>query len=165
MPDYSRRKYKFIDKRQQVRFALELMLYALLFPVLFLIMSLTDPIANLIISEDTQNTDPTLSGFIDFCVDHWWAVFFALVIVEVISVSFSHRIFGPIHRLENALLLKKRHPSEPVNCRLRPDDYFQDFSRVFEEFLNRSSAGEGPGPMVEKEQASAQMTDPPPASD
>ena len=42
------RQSKFIDRNQQVRFALELAIYAMLLPLFFLVISLADPIAGLI---------------------------------------------------------------------------------------------------------------------
>ncbi len=38
-----RRKYKFIDRKQQTRFAVVLGLYALMFPILFLTLTMTEP--------------------------------------------------------------------------------------------------------------------------
>ena len=39
------RKQKFVDTKQQARFAIELTIYALLFPLLFVVISLIYPIA------------------------------------------------------------------------------------------------------------------------
>ena len=47
------RQSRFIDRKQQVRFALELGVYALLLPLFFLVISLADPIAGLIMGRTT----------------------------------------------------------------------------------------------------------------
>jgi len=52
------RKLKFIDKKQQLRFAMELALYATLFPLFFLVLSLADPIANSLMGEHTEKILP-----------------------------------------------------------------------------------------------------------
>ncbi len=143
------RKSKFVDRKQQVRFALELGLYALLLPLFFLVISLADPIAGLIMGRTTAQ--PLLYTILAFCADRWWALLFALSFVVSFSVLFSHRIFGPMRSFENALLQKKLHPTEPVICKLRPDDYFHDFSQLFDEFLNDPQSVESPRQMVEKE--------------
>jgi len=107
------RKQKFIDKKQQLRFARELALYAVLFPLFFLVLSLADPIANRLMGKDTEELQP-LYSLISFCIEHWWEFLAALALVGFISILFSHRIVGPIPRFENALIQKTEHPTEPV---------------------------------------------------
>ena len=143
------RQSRFIDRKQQVRFALELGVYALLLPLFFLVISLADPIAGLIMGRTTAQ--PLLYTILAFCADRWWALLFALFFVVSFSVLFSHRIFGPMRSFENAILKKKLHPTEPVLCRLRPGDYFHDFSELFDEFLNDSKSLESPGQRVGQE--------------
>jgi len=138
------RKQKFIDKKQQLRFAMELALYALLFPLFFLVLSLADPIATQLMGNDTEKLQP-LYSLLSFCIEHWWEFLFALGLVGLISILFSHRIVGPIRRFENALIQKAQHPTEPVNCRLRSKDYFQDFSGHLDTFLNTHPALAGSG--------------------
>ena len=140
------RKRKFIDKKQQLRFALELVFYAMLFPIFFLILSLAAAIANSFIymGEHTREMQP-LYALLAFCAEHWWEFLVALAMVSGISILFSHKIVGPIHRFENALIQKTANPTEPVNCRLRSTDYFQDFSQRLQEFLNAPQARAGSG--------------------
>ncbi len=128
------RQSKFIDRNQQGRFALELAIYAMLLPLFFLVISLADPIAGLIMGRNTAQ--PLVYTVLAFCADRWWALLFALFFVVTFSILFSHRIFGPMRSFENALLQKKLHPTDPVDCRLRPDDYFREFSTLLDEFLN-----------------------------
>lgn len=138
------RKLKFIDKKQQLRFAMELALYAMLFPLFFLVLSLADPIANSLMGKHTEKILP-LYSLLAFCTEHWWEFIFALALVSFVSILFSHRIVGPILRFENALIQKTENPSEPVNCRLRPKDYFQEFSHRLHEFLNAPQELAGSG--------------------
>jgi len=49
MGKHRRRKQKSTDKRQQARFAIELTIYAMLFPLLFVVISLIHPIAKQLI--------------------------------------------------------------------------------------------------------------------
>ena len=129
------RKLKFIDKKQQLRFARELALYAMLFPLFFLVLSLADPIVNSFMGRHTEEILP-LYSLLAFCTEHWWEFLLTLGLVGFISILFSHRLVGPIRRFENALIQKTENPAEPVNCRLRPKDYFQEFSQRLDEFLN-----------------------------
>ena len=133
------RMRKFIDKKQQLRFALELVLYAMLFPMWFLMLSLAAAIANSFMGKHTERMQPLYELFV-FCTGHWWEFLVALVMVSGVSVFFSHRLVGPIHRFERALIQKTENPTGPVNCRLRSKDYFQDFSQRLPEFLNAPQA-------------------------
>ena len=91
------RKQKFIDKKQQLRFARELALYAVLFPLFFLVLSLADPIANSFMGRHTEELQP-LYSLLSFCIEHWWEFLAALALVGFISILFSHRIvaFRPV---------------------------------------------------------------------
>jgi hypothetical protein len=52
------RKLKFIDKQQQLRFSMELALYAMLFPLFFRVLSLADPIATASWATRRRNPPP-----------------------------------------------------------------------------------------------------------
>jgi len=151
------RKSKFIDRKQQIRFALELGVYSLLLPLFFLVISLADPIAG-------PTAQPLLYTILAFCADRWWALLFAFSFVVSFSVLFSHRIFGPMRSFENALLQKKLHPTEPVPCRLRPDDYFHDLSSLLAKCLNGLQRVEDPGQIMESGPVEASQ-DPQPESE
>ena len=138
------RKLKFIDKKQQLRFAMELALYAMLFPLFFLVLSLADPIANSLMGKHTEKILP-LYSLLAFCTEHWWKFILTLGLLGIISILFSHRLVGPIRRFENALVQNTANPAEPVNCRLRPKDYFQEFSQRLHEFLNEPETTAGSG--------------------
>ena len=132
----SQRKYQFIDRKQQVRFALSVALFSLLFPLLFLGLAVSPSLSGLLIGEDAARIQPMLDQFIDFSVRHWWLALLSLVFVSVASILFSHLIFGPMRRFEIALTQKKEFPDEPVFCQLRKGDYFHEFSWLFGEVLN-----------------------------
>ena len=159
---YRQRKYKFIDRKQQLRFAGELAFYAVLFPILFLVIALGANLVDLMTPEGAGNGPSPVDAFVGFCIDHWWAALLAMVFVGFTSVLFSHRIFGPIRRFEIAITQKKRHPEEPVSCRLRQDDYFHGFSTILEDVLNRFQLVKSSGQMVEKKEVEAEEPHPPP---
>ena len=140
----SQRKYQFIDRKQQVRFAISVALFSLLFPLLFLALAVSPSLSRLLIGEEAANIQPLLDQFIDFVFGHWWLALISLAFVSVASILFSHLIFGPMRRFEIALKQKKEFPDEPVFCQLRKGDYFHDLSRLFDEVLNRLQANQTP---------------------
>jgi hypothetical protein len=97
-----------------------------------------------LIGEDAESIQPLLDQFIDFSIRHWWLALLSLAFVSVASILFSHLIFGPMRRFENALKLKKEFPDLPVFCKLRKGDYFHDFSHLFDEVVNRLGTTDTP---------------------
>ncbi|MDA2924083.1 hypothetical protein MYX65_05400 [Acidobacteria bacterium AH-259-L09] len=146
-----RRTHRFIDKKQQLRFAVIVVFVSWLFPLFFLCLAMSP----LFIGGDAQNVQPLLWEFIDFCFDHWWVVLIALVFIGLCSVLLSHLMFGPMRRFENVLLQKKENPLETVNCNLRRSDYFHDFSKLLEEVLNELQAVEAPAQVGANKDAEA----------
>ena len=140
----SQRKYQFIDRKQQVRFAISVALFSLLFPLLFLGLAVSPSPSGLLIGEDAANIQPLLDQFIDFSFRHWWLALLCLMFVSVASILFSHLIFGPMRRFEIVLKQKNEFPDEPVFCQLRKGDYFHEFSRLFDKVLNRLQAAQTP---------------------
>jgi hypothetical protein len=136
------RKYKFIDKKQQVRFAVDVALHSLLFPIFLLLLMILPPFANIFLGNDAVALQPILRDFYRICWEHKTVVLFSLVFVGVFSVLFSHRVFGPIRRFENALKKRRDDPSQPIRCNLRGGDYFQDFSKLLEDVVNGKPAEE-----------------------
>ncbi len=145
-----RRRQKSTDKRQQARFAIELTIYAMLFPLLFVVISLIHPIARQLIGVATEDLE-SLNAMLAYCLEYWWALLAALALTGFISALFSHRIFGPMYSFEQVLLQKQLHPTEPVDPEVRPDDYFHDLSGLLAKCLNGLQRVEDPGPIMESE--------------
>lgn len=138
------RKHQFIDRKQQVRFAVSVAMFSLLFPLLFLSLALSPSLSSLLIGEDAASIQPLLDEFIDFAVRHWWLALLSLLFISVASILFSHLIFGPMRRFEIVLKQKREFPDEPVFCQLRKGDYFHEFSKLFDQVLNRLEAAKTP---------------------
>ena len=141
----SKRKIHFIDKKQQLRFAITVAFFSLLFPVLFLGLSISPALSALFIGDDAAGIQPMMGEFLIFCLRHWWLALLSLFFIAMTSVLFSHLIFGPMRRFEIVLKQKRENPGETVLCNLRQGDYFHDFSRLFEEVLNELQGRNYPG--------------------
>ena len=148
-----KRKRRFIGQQQQVRFAVELTLYTMVFPFVAVIVALGDYSATQMTGGDVEAIHPLLREILVFCSHHWWKVLPALAVIAYGSVWFSHKIFGPVYRFESVLQQKSENPSQPVNCRLRRGDYFQDFAQLLEVFLNKDQ------PIAEAEQTEEEGLD------
>ncbi len=146
-----KRKIQLIDAKQQVRFALTVAFLSVLFPVLFMGLSISPALAALLLGDDGASLQPMIGEFLIFCLRHWWLALLSLLFIAMTSVLFSHLIFGPMRRFEIILKQKRNYPAETVFCNLRRGDYFHDFSRLFEEVLNDLQARHYPGQSTAQE--------------
>ena len=142
------RKRRFVDKKQQLRFALEITLYSLICPLALLILAAGDYFSTWMLGGTEESIHPLLREVMTHFLSYWWAGLLVVAAIAYISIWFSHKLFGPIVRFENSLKRKRSHPQERVSCQLRQSDYFHDFSRTLEEFINRPPA-EGDAPIAQ----------------
>ena len=138
-----RRRRKFIDRKQQFRFALEITLYAFLFPLIVVILAIGEHFSLWLIGGNVPIAPSLPIAFLNFCLSYWWETALALIIVGCISIWFSHKIFGPVFRFQDALERKRKIHSDKVSCRLRRRDYLHDFSKDLENFLNEEDDKQG----------------------
>ena len=133
MNNKERRKSTVINLKQQAFFSAMLVSYAVLAIIVFSMLS------NPMYSEHIRygfNYPSVLGEMIAYGWDHWVAVLTTLVFMTCCALLFSHQIFGPMRRFENALLQKMNNPAEPVHCHVRRADYFKRFAKLLEEVLN-----------------------------
>jgi hypothetical protein len=100
----TKRKYQFIERKQQIRFAVTVSLFALFFPFFIAALILLPVRSFLLLGEEAEALRPASLEIASFCFHHFWVVLFALAFVAYASILFSHKIFGPIRRFESALL-------------------------------------------------------------
>jgi len=147
------RRRQFIKVNQQIRFSVELVLFALLLPVFFMALTMLPPFSGLLFGEDPESLQVLFWRILRFSFVNWWVPVLAAVLLGYVSVLFSFRVFGPLHRFEMALLQKKSNPKELVRCVLRKRDYFHHFSWLLEGVLNDLGPTEDGGQGQETEQA------------
>ncbi len=140
----AKRKYQFIERKQQFRFAVTVALFSLLLPGFMAGMVLSPFVSSVLIGDDAEDVRLLLLDLGVAALNHWWVVLMALLFVGVCSVVFSHKLFGPIRRFETALTRKRWHPEERVFCSLRQGDYFKDFSLLLQRFLDTCEMPEPP---------------------
>ena len=147
------RRRQFIKVNQQIRFAVELVLFALFLPVFFVAVSMLPPFSGLLVGEDTESLRALFRRIHLFSALNWWVLVLAAALVGYVSVLFSFKVFGPLYRFESALLQKRSNPKESVQCNLRKNDYFHELSSLLEGVLNDLGPTEGGGQEQEIEQA------------
>jgi uncharacterized membrane protein (DUF485 family) len=129
-----RRKTKFIDRKQQTRFAIEILVIMLLFPLLFFVLVIIPPFSTIFLGKNADVLSALFINQLYMIKSVWWVVAFVLVYVAMLSIFMSHKIFGPIYRLSQAIR-QKLDGQENIHCRLRKGDYFIDFSDLLRELI------------------------------
>ena len=130
-----KRRYQFIEKKQQLRFAVTLSLYVLFFPFLIAALILS-PFSDVLVGPEAEEIRSAVFEIAEFFLYHWDLVLITLGFIAYASILFSHKIFGPIRRFESALIQKRWNPDGKVFCTLRKGDYFKDFSVMLQDFLD-----------------------------
>ena len=142
-----RRTRRFLTS-EQIRFALTVVLYAALFPFLLLgLLATFVKLQALItgeISEQGVFYETLQREAVRFAFENFWFTLGSLVYVGILTLFFSHRIFGPIRVFDRALRQRLQNPGQSVHCSLRKGDYFQDFSKLLDRVLNEPAKAPGP---------------------
>jgi len=136
------RKKRLIRPKQQIRFAVDLVLLALLLPVFMMTIPTIPPFSYLLVGIEADTLRALFWELIRVCLINWWIFLSAVLLLGIACLRVTHRIFGPLNRLEAILLQKRANPSALVSCKLRMGDYLHDYSELLEEVLNECRPGE-----------------------
>lgn len=120
-----RRKTKWIDRKQQTRFAIEFMVVLALFPLLVFAITLSPYISDLILGDRAPRIQQDMIELYLLIRQLWWVLLIATVFTIALTIYMSHRIFGPVYRI-NAILKAKLEDRPVEVSRLRKGDYFVD---------------------------------------
>jgi hypothetical protein len=134
--NFRRRKIKFIDRKQQTRFAIEILVIMMLFPLLFFVLVIIPPFSTIFLGKNAEVLSSLFINQLYMIRSVWWVVLFVLVYVVILSVFMSHKIFGPIYRLSQ-VIKQKLNGDENIHCRLRKGDYFIDFADLLRELIEQ----------------------------
>lgn len=134
--NFRRRKTKFIDRKQQTRFAGEILVIMMLFPLLFFVLVTIPPFSTIFLGKNAEVLSSLFINQLYMIRSVWWVVLFVLLYVAVLSVYMSHKIFGPIYRLSQAIR-QKLNGEQDIHCRLRKGDYFIDFAELLRELIEQ----------------------------
>lgn len=134
--NFRRRKTKFIDRKQQTRFAIEILVIMMLFPLLFFVLVIIPPFSTIFLGKNAEVLSALFINQLYMIRSVWWVVLFVLIYVAILSVFMSHKIFGPIYRLSQAIK-QKLNGDENIHCRLRKGDYFIDFADLLRELIEQ----------------------------
>ena len=133
--NFWRRKKKFVDRKQQTRYAIEVMLIVVTFPILFYVLVCVPPFSIIFFGKNAETMSALYINQLQIIKSAWIPLTFCFCYVGLLSVLFSHKIFGPIFRLSQALKAKVEGKKD-IYCGLRKGDYFEDFADLVDKVVN-----------------------------
>ena len=138
-----RRKTRLADRRFQFGLAWRMLLVFLLFFVAGVLLVFAPSVIGLVTGADLAELEPAAEEFLILHRRIWPAVLFVLAGVFLYTLIFSHRIAGPIYRI-NAVLQAMLRGEYPKSVALRKADHFHETAELLER-LSRQLAGQREG--------------------
>ena len=89
------RKRKFVDLKTQALIALEVMLHALILPILIIIFLSIDPFSTMFSSHTAEEHFIAAKDLLTMNLGKWPLLILLILFVGFLSVVFSHHIAGP----------------------------------------------------------------------
>lgn len=140
-----RRRTRIVDRRFQLGLAARFLLVitalfgagiALAFAPSFYVLATTN---------DLKSLEPAASEFLVLHKRIWPAAFLSFAGIFVYAIFFSHRIAGPVYRL-NAILQALLDDRDPPVVTFREGDFFQPTARLLGELAEKMRASRGNAP-------------------
>ena len=135
-----RRRIRMVDRRYQLGMAWRMLLAFLLFFAIGIFLVFAPSMFGLLMGADLSELEPAGREFLILHRRIWPAVLFVLAGVFVYTALFSHRIAGPIYRI-NAVLQAMLRGEYPKRVTLRKADHFHQTAELLER-LSRQLAGQ-----------------------
>ncbi|MGA6993106.1 MAG: hypothetical protein WBX50_04325 [Candidatus Deferrimicrobiaceae bacterium] len=126
-----RRKTRLADRRFQFGLAWRMLLVFLLFFVAGILLVFAPSVIGLLTGADLAELKPAAEEFLILHRRIWPAVLFVLAGVFLYTLIFSHRIAGPIHRINRVIEMMLRG-EYPKRITLRKGDHFQETAELLE---------------------------------
>jgi hypothetical protein len=142
-----RRKTRLADRRFQFGLAWRMLLVFLLFFVAGILLVFAPSVIGLLTGADLSELEPAAEELLILHQRIWPAVLFVLVGVFLYTLVFSHRIAGPIYRINKAIEMMLRGEC-PKRITLRKGDHFQETAELLERLaqqINRQQGDHAPG--------------------
>ncbi len=130
-PPSNRRKSRIVDRKYQFGLAWRMLLVFLCFFATGVLLVFAPSMYQLMTGADLAELEPAAQEFLILHKRIWPSALFVLVGVFGYTLVFSHRIAGPIYRINSALqmMLKGEYPKKVT---LRKKDHFHQTAELLE---------------------------------
>lgn len=157
-PPTNRRKSRLVNRQFQLGLAWRMLFVFLLLFAAGILLVFAPSMIGLITGKELAELESASQEFLTLHRRVWPAVLLVLAGVFVYTILVSHRIAGPIYRI-NAVLQTMLQGEYPENVTLRKGDHFQETAGLLEQLSrkiarkNTQAAPGGPAPPSESGEA------------
>ncbi len=148
-PTPNRRKGRLVNRQFQIGFAWRILLVFLLFFFLGIFLVFAPSMVGLFTGESLETLEPAANEFLILHQRIWPAVVIVLLGMFAYTIVVSHRIAGPIYRI-NDVLRSMIRGELPHTVTFRKGDYFQETAELLQTLADtlvaggRTGGGSGP---------------------
>jgi hypothetical protein len=144
----NRRRTRFVDRQFQLGLAVRLLLVLAILFAAGLLLAFAPSYYVLATTNDLKSLEPAAAEFLVLHKRLLPAALLSLAGIFFYAIFFSHRIAGPLYRI-NAILRALIEDRDPPVLKFRDDDYFQSTAVLLKELSEKMRASRGatnPGP-------------------
>lgn len=137
-----RRRTRIVDRQFQLGLAVRLLLVLTTLFLAGIALAFLPSIYVLATTNDLKSLEPAAAEFLVLHQRIWPAALLSLAGIFFYVIFFSHRLAGPVYRI-NAILRALIEDREPPVVKFRDDDYFQPTAALLKELSEKMRASRG----------------------
>ena len=137
-----RRRTRIVDRKFQLGLAVRLLLVLTALFTAGVAVAFLPSIYVLATTNDLKSLEPAAAEFLVLHKRLWPAALLSLAGIFLYAIFFSHRIAGPLYRI-NSILRALIEDREPPVVKFRDSDYFQPTADLLEELSEKMRAARG----------------------
>ncbi|MFA5808281.1 MAG: hypothetical protein WC978_07890 [bacterium] len=137
-----RRRTRIVDRQFQLGLAARLLLVLTALFAAGIALAFLPSIYVLATTNDLKSLEPAAAEFLVLHKRLWPAALLSLAGIFFYVIFFSHRLAGPVYRI-NAILRALLEDREPPIVKFRDSDYFQPTADLLEELSEKMRAARG----------------------
>ena len=134
-----RRRTRIVDRQFQLGLAVRLLLVLTALFAAGIALAFLPSIYVLATTNDLKSLEPAAAEFLVLHKRLWPAALLSLAGIFLYVIFFSHRLAGPVHRI-NAILRALIEDREPPVVKFRDGDYFQPTAALLKELSEKMRA-------------------------
>jgi len=138
----NRRRTRILDRKFQLGLAVRLLLVLTILFAAGLIIAFAPSYYVLATTNDLKSLEPAAAEFLVLHKRILPAALLSLAGIFLYAIFFSHRIAGPLYRI-NAILRALIEDRDPPVVKFRDDDYFQPTAALLKELSEKMRASRG----------------------
>ena len=141
----NRRRTRIVDRQFQMGLAVRLLLVLTILFVLGILLAFAPSYYVIATTSDLKSLEPAAAEFLVLHKRLWPMVLLSLGGIFLYAIFFTHRIAGPLYRVNSILraLIEDRDPPVVV---FRDDDYFQATAALLKELSEKIQSSRGSNP-------------------